>query len=368
MVKCSFCGKSVEGLPHKCKFCGKIHCPKHLLPESHNCVGLEKYKEKSLKKWKSAFSIKKHKKPTIPRKTKGYFTYKFEDFRNWLRYREHYRYDFRNRTNYLIKIILIFIVSIIGFNIFYFNAQKLNEINLWIIKLGGVLILLSLFFIIKYGWKIIKEIINVLKRQKNWLKYLIIILIIILLWQIYTHKDTVLNPVFEVYNKTNFSLFSPLDLGDFGLGNNKNSSDSGGGLFNIDSNRNVETIEQEILILVNEERQRYGIRVLTSESNLNSFARSWSERMISQNFFEHSNLGFSYPSTAGENIGEVPIHYNVIGCGSTYSNSQIAKCFVSGWISSPGHHENMIDRSFSMTGIGVACDLSKCRATQVFSG
>lgn len=90
--------------------------------------------------------------------------------------------------------------------------------------------------------------------------------------------------------------------------------------------------------------------------------------MISQNFFEHSSLNFFYPSTAGENIGETPIHYNVVGCGSTYGNSQMAECFVSGWIGSPGHHENMISSSFSMTGIGVSCDSSKCRATQVFSG
>ena len=72
--------------------------------------------------------------------------------------------------------------------------------------------------------------------------------------------------------------------------------------------------------------------------------------MISENFFEHSNLNFAYPSIAGENIGETPIHYNVLGCGSTYSNSQMAKCFVDGWISSTGHHENMIDKRFSMTG------------------
>lgn len=41
---CDFCKKSFEGLPHRCKYCGKIHCPHHILPESHNCSGLGKPK------------------------------------------------------------------------------------------------------------------------------------------------------------------------------------------------------------------------------------------------------------------------------------------------------------------------------------
>jgi len=41
-VRCSFCGKNIGGLPHTCKYCGKIHCYNHLLPENHNCSGLDK--------------------------------------------------------------------------------------------------------------------------------------------------------------------------------------------------------------------------------------------------------------------------------------------------------------------------------------
>lgn len=132
--------------------------------------------------------------------------------------------------------------------------------------------------------------------------------------------------------------------------------------------RDYDFIENRIFELVNEERNRQGASALRSNVNLNSYARSWSEKMISENFFEHSNLNFAYYSIAGENIAETPIHYNVVGCGSTYSNEAMAQCFVTGWIESPGHHKNMISRSFSMTGVGIACDSSKCRATQVFSG
>jgi len=243
MAECGYCGKKIEGvLPHKCKFCGQIHCHNHLLPESHDCMGLEEHKKRNLERWRDAstFSSVKDKdsqeskeimstprknkhvlgtitkrdyrKQDLNNKIKNYFLTKYDDLIYWLKRREHHRYDYGGRTNYLITTILIFVASIVGFNIFYSNATKLNEINLWIIKFGGVLILTSLFFAIKFGWRLGKEGINILKRQRNWLKYMIIILIIFLLWQSYTNKDTVLNPVFDIYNKTNFSLFAPISF------------------------------------------------------------------------------------------------------------------------------------------------------------
>lgn len=39
--RCDYCNKIIEGLPHRCKFCGESHCPEHLLPENHNCNGLK---------------------------------------------------------------------------------------------------------------------------------------------------------------------------------------------------------------------------------------------------------------------------------------------------------------------------------------
>jgi len=394
MDKCNYCGKKTEGLPHKCKYCGNVHCSNHLLPESHNCVGLKEHTKRGKEKWKNIFTNsadyksqkveekikprkiknKSHnKKRNVQSVIKNYFLTQYEDLIYWLKKREHYKYNFEKRVNYLMTTILIFVASIVGFSIFYSNATKLNEIELWIIKLGGILILTSLFFTIKFGWRLGKEGLNILKRQRNWLKYLIIVLIIFLLWQGYTNRDNVLNPVFDIYDKTNFSLFAPIGLGNFSFetdsySESSGSSNSGGGWLGGGSSRDIDLIEQKILVLVNEERQNYGARTLTSKSHLNSFARSWSDKMISENFFEHSNLNFAYPSIAGENIGETPIHYNVEGCGSTYSNNQMAKCFVDGWIGSSGHHENMIDKRFSMSGIGVSCDSSKCRATQVFSG
>ena len=37
MPDCNYCGKIVDYLPYKCKFCGMTFCKKHRLPENHDC-------------------------------------------------------------------------------------------------------------------------------------------------------------------------------------------------------------------------------------------------------------------------------------------------------------------------------------------
>jgi len=42
--KCWICGRE-DHLPFKCRFCGKIFCSQHRLPEQHACVGLDQLKQ-----------------------------------------------------------------------------------------------------------------------------------------------------------------------------------------------------------------------------------------------------------------------------------------------------------------------------------
>lgn len=44
-MECSYCHKVSDELPYKCKFCGGVFCSDHRLPENHDCVGLERYKD-----------------------------------------------------------------------------------------------------------------------------------------------------------------------------------------------------------------------------------------------------------------------------------------------------------------------------------
>ncbi len=45
--KCSFCKKPFsESMPFRCKYCEKMFCSEHRLPENHDCEGLKSLKNK----------------------------------------------------------------------------------------------------------------------------------------------------------------------------------------------------------------------------------------------------------------------------------------------------------------------------------
>lgn len=407
MSKCDYCGEENDGFTHKCKFCGREHCSKHLLPENHECEGLEIYKDKNANKWKKTFldtfsskfspsSERYNKKEDKIIKTpykkevfevsnniKNYFFKKKEKIKSWLNEREYHKYNYGTKLNYLITTILFFAVSIVGFSIFYYDAEKLNQINLWIIHLGGVLILLTLFFVIRFGWKLIKEIINIFKRQKNWLKYIIILFTIFFLWQAYSNKEIILNPVFDMYNNTNFSLFNPINFGNITLNEDDptktyNFMDSGKnfvqGIIDPKSQIDISELEQEVHRLINIERGKYGLKSLIWDSQIVEIAREHSQDMAQNDFFEHTNLrgqdstdranavGYScykdygsyYTEGLGENIALTPVYSDVEGCGSTTNLESLAKCIVDGWMTSPGHRENILTSKYTKTGIGIA--------------
>jgi len=387
MGNCSYCGKETS-LPFRCKFCSKYFCSKHRLPEDHKCAELESYKKRNKERWKNVVSstINKKESPSINQE-EGKIYYKktglIEKVKYWLNGREHHPYNYKWKLNYLIITILLFLVSLVALDVFYSNAQKLNEINLWIIKLGGVLILISLFFAIKFGWRLSKELINIIKRQRNWLKYLIIIIIIFFLWQVYANKDNVLNPVFEKYNETNFSLFSPIGLGNLSLSNsssNNNTNNGGGfgnfinGIFDPKSQIDISQLEQEVHRLINVRRTNNGLSPLAFDSRLADIARAHSQDMAQNNFFEHVNLrgqdptaranaasyscyksyGSYYTEGIAENIALTPIYSDVVGCGSTTNLESLANCIVDGWMTSPGHRQNILTSTYDKEGIGIA--------------
>lgn len=388
MTECDYCGDEVDGYPHKCKYCGRYHCSKHLLPESHNCEGLEQYKEKNSDRWrknlseaisktKNVFHSKKQITKNFIQKRKNPIRRGYASFNDWLERRGHNKYDYKNRLNYLITTIFFFGASVILFLIFYSNTSKLNEINLWIINLGGLLLLGTIFFVIKFGIRLIKELINIIKRQKNWIKYLIIILIAILLWQSYVNKEAVFNPAFQLYNKINFTLFSPIKLGNFSENNSLSQERTLNsivqGIVNPKSQIDISKLEQEVHRLINEERINYGLSPLKWDNKIADIAREHSQDMVLRNFFSHDNPDGEDPtdradrnryscvkdygsySTYGlaENIALTPIYSSVVGCGSTLTLEKLSICIVDGWMTSPGHRENILTSTYTKTGIGI---------------
>lgn len=383
MNVCDYCGNEIDTIEHKCKFCGQIHCSKHLLPESHECIGLEQYQERARERWNFS-NIKyksnhKHKRPII--KTKGYFLYWIGNVQDWLLRRKHYKYNTR-RIKYVLKIIFWFVFSLIALCLCYNNATKLNSYKLWIIRLAGVFLLISLFFVIKFGWRIIKEGANFIKRQKNWIKLLGVILLLILIWQAYDNRESVTNSISKSYHNINFNLFIPLSTSNSPINNQETEQNKTEfkfsnfieGVIDPKSQIDIPDLELEVHRLINIERQKYGLSSLSYDSRLAEIARKHSEDMVENDFFDHTNLkgqdptdrantvGYSchkdygdyYTYGIAENIAETPIYSNVEGCGSTTSLNSLASCIVEGWMNSPGHRKNILTSEYDKEGIGIA--------------
>jgi uncharacterized protein YkwD len=108
------------------------------------------------------------------------------------------------------------------------------------------------------------------------------------------------------------------------------------------------SLESQVLSLINQERANAGLSALSSQSQLTNAARGHSEDMGCNGFFSHTSpttgspfdrivaAGYSY-SWAGENIAA--------GYGT-------AAQVVSGWMSSTGHRNNILNPSFTQTGVG----------------
>lgn len=50
MTKCEYCGRNIEGIPFKCKFCNLTYCEEHRIPEEHMCTSIIRPKSVALKK------------------------------------------------------------------------------------------------------------------------------------------------------------------------------------------------------------------------------------------------------------------------------------------------------------------------------
>jgi uncharacterized protein YkwD len=442
----------------------------------------------------------------------------------WLNYRDYQSYDYGRILHVFLWSILIFLIAI-GFFVFSLvNFGELNSILIWFIPLGWIILLISGFFVIKHTLRFIGEVPNWIKRQRRWVKLLLILILAMYIFLVYRTQDLGLGysnshsasnvmstyetnisnmgfslindfrvknnlPKFEQnLNAFNMALFLTNDYSNyfiseeekanissrfnvggnvvilFGKLNNNsnytinsivsrwetleswrvlllNSTYKSGDLacysekclmvlsteyyrisngskvkagqeiinwfesilskISLKSNSSkqsentdekfgfgefvdkiidpksqidISTLEQEVHQLINVQRTNNGLSALTWDDSIGTIAREHSEDMVKRNFFSHINpsgedptdraskqgyscrkdYGAYYTDGLAENIAMTPIDSNVIGCGSTTSLESLANCIVNGWMTSPGHRQNILTSTYTKTGIGIA--------------
>lgn len=110
----------------------------------------------------------------------------------------------------------------------------------------------------------------------------------------------------------------------------------------------VSNREKEVVRLVNNERVKNGLPPFTMSNKLSHVARLKSEDMQVNNYFDHESPKYGRLSdmmkhfgivfkTAGENIA------------MGYPNPEAV---VEGWMNSPGHRSNILNKNFNIIGVG----------------
>ncbi len=135
-----------------------------------------------------------------------------------------------------------------------------------------------------------------------------------------------------------------------------------------------EEVEELVYVLINSERQSFGLSPLSKDSLLTSLAREHSISMATHGFFSHDraagerDFGYGQPpgTTRGENISETPQRRWIPG--SYLTLKEVSEWAVSGWMGSTGHRKNILEPRFTKTGIGVSRSVEYLYITAMFEG
>jgi uncharacterized YkwD family protein/spore coat assembly protein SafA len=114
---------------------------------------------------------------------------------------------------------------------------------------------------------------------------------------------------------------------------------------NIDQTKNI---EQEVLSLVNKERQAQGIQPLQMDWELQRVARKKSCDMRDKGYFSHQSPTYGSPFEMMKQFG---IEYRTAG-ENIAKGQQSAEAVMEGWMNSPGHRKNILKAEFTHIGVG----------------
>jgi uncharacterized protein YkwD len=117
-------------------------------------------------------------------------------------------------------------------------------------------------------------------------------------------------------------------------------------------------LERQVVRLVNQERQAYGLTPLRAQASLVRAARSHSRAMAQVPFFSHVSPGGSTPSDRAQASG-----YSTRGCRRWCVGEAIAwgtgelataESIVRGWMKSSCHRRILLTTAFRDVGVGTA--------------
>ncbi|MEG0307167.1 MAG: CAP domain-containing protein [Clostridium sp.] len=127
-------------------------------------------------------------------------------------------------------------------------------------------------------------------------------------------------------------------------------------------------VEQFIFNKVNEERAKAGVSQLSYSGLMEKYARIKSKDMGDRNYFDHKNPEGQLITTQMDNDGVTYRAWgeNIAYIGGVSDLNALADQFMTNWMNSQGHRENILSTNFQSIGVGVYKSGNKYYATQEF--
>lgn len=131
---------------------------------------------------------------------------------------------------------------------------------------------------------------------------------------------------------------------------------------------NASELEDRAFMAINHLRQSYGLAPLQRASDLNEVARAHSRDMMRRRYFSHTSPeGDDLRGRFARN-GITQWRYIAENLAYNLGYADPAKTAVEGWMKSPAHRQNILNKRLTESGIGVAIDeMGRTYFTQVFA-
>lgn len=112
----------------------------------------------------------------------------------------------------------------------------------------------------------------------------------------------------------------------------------------------LQTLETQVIQLVNKERAARGLTMLKTNWELSRVARYKSQDMINKNYFGHTSPTYGTPFQMMESFG---LRFSSAGENIAYGQ-RTPQEVMTAWMNSPGHRANILSASYTHIGVGAA--------------
>lgn len=112
--------------------------------------------------------------------------------------------------------------------------------------------------------------------------------------------------------------------------------------------KDASQFEQQVVDLVNQEREKQGLKSLTLNKKLSDVARTKSKDMMDKGYFDHNSPTYGSPFDMMKQFG---IEYTTAG-ENIAKGQQSPEDVMNAWMNSDGHRKNILNPDFTEIGVG----------------